>query len=261
MEKKNRLVVVLSRNYSTGLSVVRSLGSAGYTVDLVASSYKAGNAEIVAEGADFDAFMEIDCPNNVVEYQGFPRNPSKYMLYADCFNDYLDYTVKPGGGETYKAYAAQLHATAKTSRRYGYVFDTAAKLCDVLTIKYELGLRTRQAYEADDKAALKQLAENEYVQVAKRIRVFAKAFEKQWMLDNKPHGFDVQDLRIGGLLYRLESCRRRLLEYVSGKVDSIPELEEKLLPYGKKEQSLSANIAPYYATVNLIHHSHQTDIG
>lgn len=48
MEKKNQLVVVLSRNYSTGLSVIRSLGSAGYTVDLVASSYKAGNAKIVA---------------------------------------------------------------------------------------------------------------------------------------------------------------------------------------------------------------------
>ena len=48
MENKNRLVVVLSRNYSTGLSVVRSLGSAGYTVDLVASSYAAGNSRIVA---------------------------------------------------------------------------------------------------------------------------------------------------------------------------------------------------------------------
>lgn len=48
MEEKNQLVVVLARNYSTGLSVVRSLGAAGYTVDLVASSHKAGNAKIVS---------------------------------------------------------------------------------------------------------------------------------------------------------------------------------------------------------------------
>ena len=48
MEMSNKLVVVLSRNYSTGLSVVRSLGAAGYAVDLVASSYKKGNADIVA---------------------------------------------------------------------------------------------------------------------------------------------------------------------------------------------------------------------
>ena len=43
---KDTLVVVLSRNYSTGLSVVRSLGAAGFTVDLVASAHKEGNSEI-----------------------------------------------------------------------------------------------------------------------------------------------------------------------------------------------------------------------
>lgn len=42
--KENTVVVVLSRNYSTGLSVIRSLGEVGYTVDLIASSYKEGNA-------------------------------------------------------------------------------------------------------------------------------------------------------------------------------------------------------------------------
>lgn len=44
MANKKPLVVVLSRNYSTGISVIRSLGAAGYTVDLVASAYKEGNS-------------------------------------------------------------------------------------------------------------------------------------------------------------------------------------------------------------------------
>ena len=47
MDTNKQLIVVLARNYSTGLSVVRSLGDAGYTVDLVASSYKKGNANII----------------------------------------------------------------------------------------------------------------------------------------------------------------------------------------------------------------------
>ena len=47
MDEKKQLVVVLSRNYSTGLGVVRSLGAAGYQVDLVASSFKKGNADIM----------------------------------------------------------------------------------------------------------------------------------------------------------------------------------------------------------------------
>ncbi len=207
-------------------------------------------------GIDFDEFMEIDCPNDVIEYEGKPCNPSKYMLYSDCFNDYLDYTIKAGAGIKYKSYSEKLHATAKKSRRYGYVFDTAAKLCDVLEIKYELGLKTRTAYEAGDKAELKRLAENEYVEVGKRLSLFARAFEKQWMADNKPHGFDVQEMRLGALLYRLDSCRRRILNYVNGKIDCIEELEEKLLPFHEKEKSFQYNKAPLSATVNTIHHNH-----
>ena len=207
-------------------------------------------------GIDFDAYMEIDCPNDVVPYEGRPRNPSKYMLYSDYFNDFLDYTVKPGAGQNYEQFARKLHATAKTSRRYGYVFDTAAKLCDVMAIKYELGLRTRRAYEAGDKEELARLAKNEYVQVAKRIDIFARAFEKQWFADNKPHGFDIQDHRIGALLRRTDACRRRILDYTSGKIDRIEELEEALLPFRDCEESTMINRASPYASANLIHMGH-----
>lgn len=48
MLKDKPLVIVLSRNYSTGISVIRSLGAAGYTVDLLASAYKAGASYIAA---------------------------------------------------------------------------------------------------------------------------------------------------------------------------------------------------------------------
>lgn len=48
MNENKQLVIVFSRNYSTGLSVIRSLGAAGYTVDLVATSRKAGDAKIAA---------------------------------------------------------------------------------------------------------------------------------------------------------------------------------------------------------------------
>lgn len=47
-ETSKPLVVVLSRNYATGLSVIRSLGAAGFTVDLVASAYKQGTSTIAA---------------------------------------------------------------------------------------------------------------------------------------------------------------------------------------------------------------------
>ena len=205
-------------------------------------------------GIDYDEFMNIDCPNDVVPYEGRPRNPAKYMLYSDYFNDFLDPTVKEGAGEKYITYAEKLRATAKKSRKYGYVFDTAVKLCDVMAIKYELSLKTRKAYEAGDKAELERLAKNEYAKLPKLIDIFGRAYEKQWFMDNKPHGFDVQDHRIGALIRRTDACRRRILDYVSGKIDRIAELDEALLPYGEPGQSTYFNRMSRFTTPNIIFH-------
>ena len=226
------------------------------------AEYARGNTDETAikakfekfSGVEFDAFMQMDLPNNVIPYEGRPCNPSKYMFYSDCFNGYLDYTIEPEAGKKFFGYAETLHATAKKSRRYGYVFESAARLCDVMAIKYDLGYRTRQIYQTGDKEALKRLAQNEYMQVERLIERFAEAFEKQWMKDNKPYGFDVQDLRIGGLLRRIRSCRLRLLDFANGKAERIDELEEKLLPYAEPGKSIGYNKAVTSATVNFIHH-------
>ena len=155
-------------------------------------------------GLTFEDFMALDLPNNIDTGLKFP-NPSKYMFFSDYFNGFLDSTVNSDGAKKYAEYAEKLHAIAKKSRKYAYIFDSEAKLCEVLAIKYDLGARTRAAYEKGDKEALRSLAENEYKEVAKRIRAFHAAFEKQWFADNKPTGFDVQDIRIGGLIQRTES--------------------------------------------------------
>lgn len=57
--EKGALVVVLSRSYSTGLSVIRSLGSAGYTVDLIASVHKPGVFDVAAASKYIRNFSEV----------------------------------------------------------------------------------------------------------------------------------------------------------------------------------------------------------
>lgn len=202
-------------------------------------------------GIEFDEFMNIDCPNEVIPYDRSIRNPSKYMLYSDYFNDFFDNTINLGDGKIYKKYSIELKETARKSRKYGYVFNTASKLCDVLEIKYELSLKTRLAYEKNDKSELKRLALNDYVKVYKLIQDFAKAFKKQWFIENKPHGFDIQEQRIGALLYRTKSCKKRILDFVDGKIDKIAELEEKLLPYGEKGKPTYFSKAVTSSTVNI----------
>ena len=48
---------------------------------------------------------------------------------------------------------------------------------------------------------------------------------------NKPFGFDIQHLRLGGLKQRLVYCQKTLKRYIAGEIDNIPELEEPVLPY------------------------------
>ena len=207
-------------------------------------------------GIEFDDFMLTDKPNHVFGYNKAPRNPSKYMLYSDYFNGFLDVTLEDGKGygEFYAELAKKLYDVAKKSRRYGYVFESEAKLCDVLSVKFELGKRTRAAYNANDKDALRSLAKNEYTELPKLIEAYLRAFENQWMKDNKPHGFDVQISRLGALIHRTHHCRRRLLDYVNGKLDRIDELDEELLPIAQPGVPLYVNNAAKTATVNIVYH-------
>ncbi len=207
-------------------------------------------------GIDYDDFCLLDEPNRVALNPGsiFENNStSKYMLYSDPLAGHYDFTVKRGGNRFYAELAQRLAKLAKSSRKYGYLFDTQAKLCAILADKYELGVKTREAYKAGDKEELLRLANEEYSRAEKNVTIFYRAFEKQWMAENKPQGFEIQEHRLGGLLMRLKSCKRRLIDYAEGRLDSIPELECEILPFGgltpgygsylnRYEKIISANI-------------------
>lgn len=203
-------------------------------------------------GAELEDFMLLDAPNRLKGVTG-NENPARYMLYSDYFNGFLDYTVDPDNEALYRDYGKKLHALSRKYRRFAYVFRTQAALCDVLAVKYALGYKTRRAYVAGDRQTLRTLAEQDYREVEKRLRAYHRALQAQWFTDNKPCGFDVQDLRLGGILQRTISCRRRLLEYVQGKTDRIPELEEPLLPFGGKQpgEAISMTDIAQIVTTNV----------
>ena len=144
-----------------------------------------------------------------------------------------------------------LERVCQIAEKYGYLFDTLAKLCDVLSIKYDLGVKTRKTYHEADKDELCRLANEDYTKTIKYVDAFGKALEKQWFCENKTSGFDVQDLRIGGLIRRLQACKRRLLDYADGKIECIEELEGDLLPFGTKEESIIFNNYANNATINV----------
>ena len=47
----------------------------------------------------------------------------------------------------------------------------------------------------------------------------------------KPFGYELIDLRMGGVITRLDSTRRRLHSYVEGKISRLEELETERIQY------------------------------
>ncbi len=176
----------------------------------------------------FDDFMAIDGAGRLSETP-LLNTSSKSFLYTDPFLGILDKCAFPWIRECYARAEIGLKKAMRTCKEFRDKFYTQLCLVRALSVKYDLGAKTREAYRRKDRKALEELANKTYPEVLRRIKVFYKAFRAEWFAENKPHGFDIQDARIGALLWRIEKCRERLLSYVRQETERIPELEEEIL--------------------------------
>jgi len=178
-------------------------------------------------GISFDCFTQLDMPGTPGKHIHSSHNPEKYLLYNDCFTGLFDSTISGGENESYAEHARRLEPLKK-DKEWGYLFATQHALCDVLSIKAELGVKTREAYASRDKEKLEALI-TDYKKLSEKLEVFHQVFMNQWFAENKPHGSDVQDIHLGGLMTRVKSCTNRLQALLDGQIDRIEELEEKQL--------------------------------
>lgn len=224
-----------------------------------ASEYYKGNRDLSAIkekfgktfGADWDDFMLFDmalspdCPKNSPDEEN-----SKALLYNDLFSGRYDSTLLGDGKdeEEFAFLAAKFKRASKKKNEFAYLFESYYRLCDVLATKASLGDRTRRAYKQGDRDALTELI-IAYETTEKKLEAFLNAFRKMWVADNKPHGFDVQEIRLGGLITRTKSCRKRLEEYLCGKADRIEELEEDTVDFHDGGKDFKRAITRCYSYV------------
>lgn len=196
---------------------------------------------------DFDDFYLLDKPDHIGG-KHHKSQASKYLLYNDPFNALFDSRITGFENEFYASLRDEFDR-AKVTDEFKLSFAYLRELCDALSVKSELSFKTRKLYAAGDKKGLLELAETDYIESVIKIKKFQKVFRELWFDENKPHGFDVQDMRIGALVGRIESCRERLVDFCDGKYDSIPELEEPVL----EEIPYSAAWSRY-CTANTLSH-------
>lgn len=156
--------------------------------------------------------------------------PSRYLFYQDLvmgiFDQHVDELTYP---KHYHDCYVLLSKIATKDNEYSYIFDTLAKLAHVLSLKSDMGIRIKKAYDNKALEDLRRIATEECRELLDRIQVFHEALRMQWYRESKPFGFEVLDLRIGGLKERVKAAAMRIEDYLDGRVDRLEELEEERL--------------------------------
>ena len=187
-------------------------------------------------GLTLEQFLSVDFANELGNQKDLDLNYSaKYQLYNDYLVGHLDSLVDDCD-EVYSKNIAKLKKVLEAAPvEYKYIFQNQLNLIELLALKYNIGVKTRSLYRQNDKKGLLKLCDV-YTEISVKLETFYKSFSAQWYKESKGNGFEVQDLRLGGLMQRTKAVRERILDYCNGKIDKIEELEEDILDYfGNKE--------------------------
>lgn len=178
--------------------------------------------------------------NNLVPHY----NPCKYLFFQDVLMGLFDYHVKADFPAWFASCRDKLAELSKRDSHEAYLFDTLAKLCNVLELKCDIGVRLKTAYEKKDNKELGRLANQVCPEILSRIDCYYKAFKKQWYNESRTGGFDIQDIRFGGLIMRIKTAMESVNLYINGEIDHISELEEPRLPFDcrKSDEGLDINM-------------------
>jgi len=174
----------------------------------------------------YDQFLLLDLTQRE-EAEEYCVHPTRYILYNDPFMGMMDLTIPDYTRSDHEALVKLLTPWC-SHPRWGYLFESLRDLCAVTAAKCDVGIRIHKAYNAGNMQELKNLA-GELRRIRELVETFYRSFRRQWMIENKPHGFDVSDARIGGVMTRLNHCAERLEDYAAGRLERIEELEMEQL--------------------------------
>ena len=182
-------------------------------------------------GISCSELMLMDIPNDMGEkYYTKEKiiNPCKYLLYNDPLCGLADKNMDADTVAERFRYNAERLKPLTEHKEWGYMFDTMYRLCDLLIEKSDLSVRIHKAYSEADSDTLRSISE-EIPTIVEKLEIFITAFRRQWYIENKTFGFDIQEDRLGGMKERLISAKKRLDSYLGGELETIEELEQKQL--------------------------------
>lgn len=108
------------------------------------------------------------------------------------------------------------------------LFDFYEQLARVLADKAEIGLKILVAYQNNEFEQMKSILLT-LDRIKKNVDLLRQKHRDIWFAAYKPFGWEVIDIRYGGVMTRMDSAKYRIQEWLEGRIPRIEELEEKRL--------------------------------
>lgn len=182
--------------------------------------------------ADAQAFLDLSLLNYMPGMKDNPSDPvnaCKFMLYQDPLiqlfeADTAGYAMAEHFGSLVTRYARY----ALENPDYALLFDFYTALANALALKCVWHEQAGDAVRSRNREQAAALADGipATVEALDTLRV---VWRRLWESTNKPNGFEIIEVRMGGIAARMSTAGEKMRAFALGQVDTIPELEEQAL--------------------------------
>jgi len=222
-------------NLLAGLLGMQLYAEYGYSETLELDKEWLAKRFAVCSNSSMEAFYSLsllDEVPGVAEGNLKASNPSKFLLYQDLLLPLFDANIAglPLRNH-YELQAASLHQYAAEEQQFPLLFMFYATLAVALAIKSEISLKIKATYDEGNKESMKQLVDQELAELENRLITVQDQHRQLWFAYNKPFGWEVIDIRYGGVIARLRSAKLRLNDWINGRINQVEELEQERLYY------------------------------
>lgn len=166
-------------------------------------------------------------------------NPSKYLLYQDCLAGLFDaQTAGLGMSRHYRELTENLGQMMETIQEEALkrLFQYYSVLGELLAEKAELGQNIYRAYHQEDRETMEGLCVL-LGRCADQAEQLKDMRETIWFEECNPFGFEVLDIRLGGIAVRMKSAAKRLRKWMDKETERLEELEEPRICYTEDREN------------------------
>lgn len=186
-------------------------------------------------GADFDAFYDMSnfhaqYKEGKIDYDSMSYTErfygNKFMLQDIMLGIFDEKLFREPRAEHYRMMADEYAKYVQKQDKWCWLYEYCYALFTYMYHKCYVGERLVPAYKAGDRDTLRMLAEEMMPALERDALEMSRTHMVHKDRFMRPFGTEFADKMYGTMLMRARYAAHRLSDYLLGKVDSLPELEE-----------------------------------